>query len=257
MIDSLPIPEPEVLVPEVLLPTEPPASPPAIEPFELPDLTNIIEAVAGEVVPPAVRETPAPPIELSVPSPPDPPAAAGLPAAISAPTDSSSPASPAPATDGPDAPAGPPTLSWAFTGDLGGFLAGPGGPRGSLLGGTDILRSLLGAPGASLWPVAGGPAYAASIAAAIEAADAPSGEPAVPPSADDPTPAPERPQAPLPAPGGAVAAPGGGTAAGSFFVTLLALFSVAGLSALALSRLAMAPASLRPQAFIALLERPG
>jgi hypothetical protein len=73
--------------------------------------------------------------------------------------------------------------------------------------------------------------------------------------ASHPAPAPDSP-APTQAPGGATAGGGslGGAFSGALFAGLLALL---GLATLRMGPLVMASARLRPQAYIALLERPG
>jgi hypothetical protein len=70
-------------------------------------------------------------------------------------------------------------------------------------------------------------------------------------------PAPGPPDAPK-APGGGPSV-GGGSAGGAFFAGTLfaALFALLGLGGPCLRRLREAAANLRPQAYIALLERPG
>ncbi len=77
--------------------------------------------------------------------------------------------------------------------------------------------------------------------------------PTAPPS--HPAPGPDQ-QAPTQAPGGASAV-GASASAGFFSGTLFGTLVLLGLAALSTSVLAMASARLRPQAYIALLERPG
>ena len=77
--------------------------------------------------------------------------------------------------------------------------------------------------------------------------------PAAPPSR--PAPAPD-PRMPTQAPGGATAV-GASASAGFFSGTLFATLVLLGLAAMSTSVLAMASARVRPQAYIALLERPG
>ena len=119
------------------------------------------------------------------------------------------------------------------------------------------ILALLSPAAAALWSAQqGGPlalAGATGTAFAPSARPGATGAPDAPPS--HPSPAPNRPQPPTQAPAGATAsAAGGGFFSGAFFSGLLALM---GLAALRMGPLVMASARLRPQAYIALLERPG
>jgi hypothetical protein len=150
----------------------------------------------------------------------------------------------------------PEDLPWSFSGEIGSFLdAGDDGNVFASVGDrlaallppsvTAFLRGQLGVA-ATL------PAVASKIFGTGPRQVGP-GSPDTPPS--QPAPAPDRP-APTQAPGGATA--GTGFAGGGFSAALFAgLLAFMGLAALRMGPLVMASARLRPQAYIALLERPG
>ena len=139
---------------------------------------------------------------------------------------------------------------------MGGFLDGSG-DGGGLIPALAGPLSLLSPSAAGLWSAQGSVALSMAAVASRVFGSTPRssgpGSPDAPPS--QPSPAPDQP-APTQAPGGATA--GGGSVGGGFSGALFAgLFALMGLAALRIGPLVMASARLRPQAYIALLERPG
>ena len=120
-------------------------------------------------------------------------------------------------------------------------------------------RPLPGADLGDLWMDVAGAGAPLHVAPAIGVGGAPSpdgGSPQSPHGGGGPVPDPEPPPSPQ-GPGGpsmGSASSGGGSFAGTVFAAFLALM---GLAALRSSRLIEAAACLRPQAHLALLERPG
>ena len=138
---------------------------------------------------------------------------------------------------------------------MGGFLDGAGDTNGLIPAAGPL--SLFSPSAAGLWASQSSVALAMATVATRVFGSAPrSADPGsedTPPS--QPTPAPDNP-APTQAPGGATA--GGGSAGTGFSGALFAgLLAFLGLAALRMGPLVMASARLRPQAYIALLERPG
>jgi hypothetical protein len=144
-------------------------------------------------------------------------------------------------------PLGPTAAPWSL---FDGFTGGPpvrGDPFG-LAGMQALISSSLGSlpAGAGLLPARAADGLG-PLAGSSAAQSAPGSQPA---------PTPQQPAPPAPAPGGATAA-GGSGGIGFSGVLLAAFLALAGLAALRVGRLAIASAHLRPQAYIALLERPG
>ena len=219
-------PDPPASIPDVLPP--PPAIPDLIAP-----VTDAVDTVAPvTVLPPAgPTHSSGTPAHQGPSLAPIPPAFMPIGSAISSPLGTG--------------------LSWSL---FGGFLGSETGGPGST--GLGILQ-LLGASGTALFTT-----NSAALLAYTDpgssgfGATAPSRDrsaPAAPPSR--PAPAPDR-RMPTQAPGGASAV-GASASAGFFSGTLFATLVLLGLAALSTSVLAMASARVRPQAYIALLERPG
>jgi hypothetical protein len=149
----------------------------------------------------------------------------------------------------------PPGGAAPFFGDIQDFMEA-GGSESGLLPSVGML-ALLPDSVVALWSAAHGiPVSIDStghIVFGVGSGSSP-GSPDAPPS----HPSPERPAPPAQAPAGGATAAGGSGGTGLFSGTLFAaLCALMGLAALSTSRLAMASAQLRPQAYIALLERPG
>jgi hypothetical protein len=229
-------------VPEIRDPVapEPAATVPPVLP-QLPAFPDVIAPVTDSVTPQGPPSTlpPAGPTHPSATPAHQAPALAPIPPAF-LPIGAAIPSSPLGTA-----------LSWSlFGGVLGRAVAGPGST------GIGAL-TLLGPSGTALFTTANGAvlAYTAPGHSAF-GATAPSRDrsaTSAPPSR--PAPAPDR-RTPTQAPGGASAV-GASASSGFFYGTLFATLVLLGLAALSTSVLAMASARLRPQAYIALLERPG
>jgi hypothetical protein len=229
----------QVVDPVTTITDEPAATLPALP--VLPGLTDAVLDPIDEAILPVVTG--------ATPSDPNPPAASVLP-------DLTTPLSPGAGTIVPPAPLGgsqtPPASpgeTIPFFGDIQDFMDA-GGSGSGLMPPTGML-ALLPPSVVALWSAAQGVSVSIDSAGHLvfgvgSSSDAPPSQPS-----------PERPTPPTQAPGGATA--GGGSGGTGFFSGTLfaALFALMGLAALRTSRLAMASAHLRPQAYIALLERPG